>query len=55
MPFSGCAARVVKPEREGFGAPSGVFRAMAQLERVQRLRGGEAIPAPLTVDVTDRA
>ena len=30
-----------------------MFRAMAQLERVQRLRGGEAIPAPLSIEVSD--
>jgi hypothetical protein len=29
-----------------------MFRAMAQLERLQRMRGGEAVPAPLTVDVS---
>ena len=29
-------------------------RAMAQLERVQRMRRGEAIPAPLSVEVSDR-
>ena len=28
-----------------------LFRAMAQLERVQRMRRGEAIPAPLSVEV----
>jgi hypothetical protein len=31
-----------------------MYRAMAQLERVQRMRGGEAIPAPLSVEVSDR-
>lgn len=31
-----------------------MYRAMAQLERVQRIRRGEAIPAPLSVDVSDR-
>ena len=31
-----------------------MHRAMAQLERVQRMRRGEAIPAPLTVEVSDR-
>jgi hypothetical protein len=31
-----------------------MYRAMAQLERVQRLRNGEAIPAPLSVHVSDR-
>ncbi len=30
-----------------------LFRALAQLERIQRLRPGEAVPAPLTVDVSD--
>lgn len=29
-----------------------IFRAMAQLERLQRMRKGEAVPAPLTVDVS---
>jgi len=27
---------------------------MAQLERVQRMRRGAAIPAPLSVDLSDR-
>ena len=31
-----------------------MYRAMAQLERVQRMRSGEAVPAPLSVEVTDR-
>jgi hypothetical protein len=31
-----------------------MYQAMAQLERVQRLRRGEAIPAPLSVEVSDR-
>ncbi len=31
-----------------------MYRAMAQLERVQRMRGGEAIPAPLSVEVSNR-
>lgn len=31
-----------------------LFRAMAQLERVQRMRRGEAIPAPLSVEVAGR-
>jgi len=31
-----------------------MFRAMAQLERVQRMRGGEAVPAPLSVDMRGR-
>ena len=31
-----------------------MFRAMAQLERLQRLRRGEAVPAPLTVEVSER-
>ena len=31
-----------------------MYRAMAQLERVQRMRHGEAIPAPLSVEVSDR-
>ena len=32
-----------------------LFRALAQLERIQRLRQGEAVPAPLTVDGSDPA
>jgi hypothetical protein len=31
-----------------------LYRAMAQLERVQRMRSGEAIPAPLSVEISDR-
>ncbi len=31
-----------------------MYRAMAQLERVQRMRRGEAIPAPLSVEVSNR-
>jgi len=31
-----------------------LFRAMTQLERLQRMRRGEAVPAPLSVDVSDR-
>ncbi len=31
-----------------------MYRAMAQLERVQRMRRGEAIPAPLSVEVSSR-
>ncbi len=31
-----------------------MYRAMAQLERVQRIRRGEAVPAPLSVAVTER-
>ena len=31
------------------------YRAMAQLERLQRMRQGEAVPAPLTVEVSERA
>ena len=30
------------------------YRAMAQLERLQRMRQGEMVPPPLTVDVSDR-
>ena len=30
------------------------YRAMAQLERVPRMRSGEAIPVPLSVEVSDR-
>ena len=32
-----------------------MFRAMAQLERLQRMRQGEAVPAPLSVEVSERA
>ena len=31
-----------------------IYRAMAQLERLQRMRRGETIPAPLSVDIADR-
>lgn len=31
-----------------------MFRAMAQLERIQRMRRGEAVPAPVAVTVTER-
>jgi hypothetical protein len=31
-----------------------MFRAMAQLERLQRMRLGESLPAPLTVEVSER-
>jgi hypothetical protein len=31
-----------------------LYRAMNQLERLQRRRQGENIPAPLTMDVSDR-
>lgn len=30
------------------------YRAMAQLERLQRMRQGEAVPAPLSVEVSER-
>ena len=30
-----------------------MYRAMAQLERLQRMRQGEAVPAPLSVEVSD--
>jgi hypothetical protein len=32
-----------------------LYRAMAQLERVQRMRRGEAIPAPLSVEVSGQS
>ena len=32
-----------------------MYRAMAQLERVQRMRKGEMIAAPLSVEISDRA
>lgn len=32
-----------------------MYRAMAQLERIQRMRQGEVLPAPLTVEVSERA
>lgn len=31
-----------------------MYRAMAQLERVQRMRRGEALPAPLSVEISER-
>ncbi len=31
------------------------YRAMAQLERLQRMRRGEAVPAPLSVELSERA
>ena len=31
-----------------------MFRAMTQLERLQRMRHGEAVPAPLSVEVSER-
>lgn len=31
-----------------------LYRAMAQLERLQRIRRGEAVPAPLSVEVSSR-
>ena len=31
-----------------------LYRAMIQLERVQRMRLGEAVPPPLTMEVSDR-
>jgi hypothetical protein len=30
------------------------YRAMNQLERVQRMRLGEAVPPPLTMEVSER-
>jgi len=32
-----------------------MFRAMSQLERLQRMRHGEAVPAPIMMDVSERA
>jgi hypothetical protein len=32
-----------------------MYRAMAQLERLQRMRRGEAVPAPLAVEVSEGA
>lgn len=32
-----------------------LYRAMNQLERIQRMRQGEAVPAPLTMEVSERA
>ena len=32
-----------------------MFRAMSQLERLQRMRKGEAVPAPISVEVSERA
>jgi len=31
-----------------------LFRAMSQLERLQRMRGGESVPPPLTMEVSER-
>jgi regulatory protein YycI of two-component signal transduction system YycFG len=31
-----------------------LFRAMAQLERLQRMRRGESVPAPLSVELSER-
>ncbi len=31
-----------------------MYRVMAQLERLQRMRRGEAVPAPLSVEVSER-
>jgi hypothetical protein len=31
-----------------------MYRAMSQLERVQRMRCGEALPPPLTMEVSER-
>jgi len=31
-----------------------LFRAMSQLERLQRMRQGESVPAPLTMEVSER-
>ena len=31
-----------------------MYRAMAQLERVQRMRGAETIPKPLSVEISGR-
>jgi len=31
-----------------------MFRTMNQLERLQRMRHGESIPAPLTMEVSER-
>ncbi len=31
-----------------------ILRAMAQLERLQRMRRGELVPAPLSVELSDR-
>jgi hypothetical protein len=32
-----------------------LYRAMSQLERVQRLRRGETVPGPLAVEVSEGA
>lgn len=32
-----------------------IYRALAQLERLQRMRLGEAVPPPLSVEVSERA
>ena len=31
-----------------------LYRAMAHLERIQRMRRGEAVPPPLSVEVSER-
>ena len=31
-----------------------MYRAMSQLERLQRMRQGEAVPPPMTLEVSER-
>jgi len=32
-----------------------MYRAMSQLERLQRMRQGEAVPAPMMMEMSERA
>ena len=32
-----------------------LYRALAQLERLQRMREGEAVPAPMMMELSERA
>ena len=32
-----------------------LYRAMSQLERLQRMRQGEAVPAPMVMEVSEKA
>ncbi len=51
LPSAGALDKILRYETK---LERQIFRAMAQLERVQRMRRGEAIPAPLSVEVSDR-
>ena len=51
------ATRVIKlrrPEKKN-AISQQMYRAMSQLERVQRIRRGEAVPAPMTLEVSERS